>query len=330
MAKENWIERRKRYVRCKVHGLHFDPQMSSGCALCRKEGRLTTPPQRPQFLILLLSLLGMAGMAFYLFGPYAEAVTDRPLTGTPPDLTPEKNAVRLDSDLYRDEIVRLETSLLRSADSDLSNLFDSIGSGLEDLAAAIREREPAERQMAAADLDVVAGPFNAATPELEALRDARDGWLRIRRERFTRESWFGVVANAETDRAVLATYQQAAQDLVGLILEAQLEAEALAEPSTPSYGTDLDRAAERDRKERWQSYLGDLQQRLEQLRSDLPARPDAGAPAQLLMATQKLEQAIERTRSMTRGTTATSASRSLDPLVQMAEDARQAFDELLL
>ena len=48
---QSWIERRQRMVRCKTHGLHFDPRLSSGCVLCVKEwAKLLPNGASPRYL----------------------------------------------------------------------------------------------------------------------------------------------------------------------------------------------------------------------------------------------------------------------------------------
>ncbi len=54
---DHWIKRRQRAAKCKIHGLHYDPELTSGCTLCRKEGLAALPRKKPQMLVMLLSML---------------------------------------------------------------------------------------------------------------------------------------------------------------------------------------------------------------------------------------------------------------------------------
>ena len=70
MAENSWAERRGRMVKCKIHGLHYDPEMSTGCTLCLRDAAKTQRPTRPpQLVLILLCLLGMAAILLYIFGP---------------------------------------------------------------------------------------------------------------------------------------------------------------------------------------------------------------------------------------------------------------------
>jgi len=325
---ENWIDRRQRMVRCKIHGLHYDPKLSSGCALCRKEGRLAPPPRRrPQMLVLLLALLGLAGILYRIFGVGLEASAD--VRVAPALHWPQTNVVKLEPEQYRAALEAMEGALFAVSGNDFSLIAASVLDAEHGLARQIREREPSERQAAADDFDELAKTIDLDGFNYPELQRVRVGWARLRTQHFRTVGWFTRRIDSD-DTAVLVAYQDGASRLAALIGEARSEALALADPS-PSWATREEIAARAERDERWRGYLTELRSRLREIEKELPQRPGTQASADLMMAVQKLEQALRQTGSavgaggLARGE---AGQRQLDDLLLRADEARVALGQL--
>ena len=51
----SWAERRQRMVKCKKHGLHYDPEMSTGCTRCLREAAKIRTTRPPQLVLIFVS-----------------------------------------------------------------------------------------------------------------------------------------------------------------------------------------------------------------------------------------------------------------------------------
>ncbi len=325
MADNSWAERRGRMVKCKAHGLHYDPEMSTGCTLCMRNTAKERPTRPPQLVLILLCLLGMAAILFYLFGPGQEetasvnlGVASKPETATP----------KLDPEPYREPVETLETALFRTSldeTEDLLVVSGDIRSSARDLSAAILQAEPVDGLTAA---DLIARMGQAIPIDQVMLSDvqrARDQWLRIRIQRFLSADWFSqpTAAEARSTDSSAADYSDVAASLGTLIEDGIAGVEALSDPDTPSPGED-------DPAIRWRNFARGWLAELDSLASRLPARPDAGADAELLVAIQDLEQALSLARTLASSTQPPSVNDTrFDDAIGAALRAQQGFDDLL-
>jgi len=331
---EHWTVRRQRAVRCKIHGLHYDPKMTSGCSLCRKEGIKAQPRSRPQLIVFLLALLGLAVVGYRIFGPggiggqgFAAAEVESPIRVE----TPEPSAPALDPEQYREQLEALEKALFEPEAEELAAIGDDIVAATIRLTQAIRTQDP---QAGRATADAIAELGRAVELEAEEftlndLEASRATWSELRLKHFGGVSWF-LAAPSElppTDPAALVVYRSAIDELLSLVSEGSEEARTIA-GSVASVGDE-----ERDRRqEQWEEYARDWRQRLDQLQRRLPERPSSEDDAAILLATQKLEEAFTRVRAL-----ATDAdlpndhgfAARFDEAVMLAERARGAFDDLL-
>ena len=117
----------------------------------------------------------------------------------------------------------------------------------------------------------------------------------------------------------------AAGDLFALLDEGADRARELATPSTPNF---VDPEEQARNLETWRSFRSEWRQRILDLRRQLPARPAASTEHQVLLATQRLEQAFAQVSALAGGDLPTQAR--VDAAFDAAEQARRSFDDLLL
>lgn len=322
---EHWAQRRQRAAKCKIHGLHYDPRLTSGCALCRKEAP-AAPRQRPQMVLMLLSLLGVAVCLYRVFGP--DSVRADSETAAPPTTPAAATAAvsgRLAPEPYRASIEAAEQALFHSAATRPLEMGDQIVIALGQLQRDLVNRQQGEEAVATlGELSdrVTVGPFS-----LELLASLRDEWTRLRGRTFQSAPWFAVPSriNPSNDRAALVTYRAAADDLFYLLDEGAGRARELLTPPSPNLFDREDLARSR---EAWRSFRTDWGQRIVDLRRGLPTRPGANADPQVLLATQRLEDAFARVSALAAGDLPSQTH--VDAAFDAAEQARRSFDELLL
>ncbi len=315
---EEWAERRRRMVKCKKHGLHFDPKMASGCTLCLKESTKAPPQRPPQVTIILLCILGMAFAAYQIFGPKQVDEEDSYLG--PPDVAEAPS--RLDAEPYRQPIQALERALFADVadEFDLSSAGASIANSARSLGAEIRRLGPeaaAESAAAVAGLGEKVGD----TFSFRDLEQVKGDWLQIREHLFTPASWFARPSRggSRDQRVAFAEFSALADNLQSLLEEGAAEAQ--------SY---VDSADFPDRDQRWEEFQADWRQRISELWRNQPARPGADADPGLLLAAQRLGTAFESARSLASGSSYLSSGNPallFDPALKQVEQARQSLEE---
>lgn len=294
---EHWTIRRQRAVRCKIHGLHYDPKMTSGCSLCRKEGIKERPRSRPQLIVFLLALLGLALVIYRIFGPggirgngTVAAEVESPIDYA----TGEVTSSALDPERYRDELEALEQALFAPQADELGGIGAIIVAAAADLSRAIRVAEPQDGRHAMDAIAQLGRSLEGDELTLNKLNASREIWSRLRLKHFRQASWFLATAPTfpPTDRAALTVYRTAIDELLGLIREGSEQARTVA--VLPDFGEE-----ERGRRqEQWWDFARDWQQRLDQLERQLPERPTAEASTSVLLAIRNLEEALTRVRAL--------------------------------
>ena len=257
MAETSWAERRGRMVKCKIHGLHFDPEMSTGCTRCMREAAKAQPKRPPQLVLILLCLLGMATILFYIFGPGQSETTKVIDLGVASN--PVASVPKLDPEPYRSPFETLETALFRTPLDEAEDLLivsGDVQAAADELSAEILEAEPVDGLTAA---DLIARLGQAVPIDQVVVADierARSQWLRIRKQRFQPADWFSQPAAAgETPTASIADYSEVATSVRTLIEDGIAEVEALSEPvdTLPGRTTTRSSAGERSLATGWKS-----------------------------------------------------------------------------
>ncbi|MCP3959642.1 MAG: hypothetical protein GY719_17470 [bacterium] len=325
MADNSWAERRRRMVKCKIHGLHYDPEMSTGCTRCLRDAAKTQSPSRPpQLVIILLCLLGMAFISLYIFGPRRAATGGADLGIAS---SPSASAQKLDPETFRLPVENLETALFRTPINETEDLLfvsSDISASAASLSQAILDAEPV---IGFDTADQIARLGQAVPTDQVALNDverARSQWLRIRRQRLRSADWLYQPSQAKSDEEETTSaskYSDIASSLRSLIEEGASEVELLNDPDDS-----LDRV---ERTDRWRAFARDWRDRIVSLRSRLPARPGARSNANLLLATQDLEKAISQTWALASDSSLPIATDSrFDDARDLALRAEQGFDDL--
>lgn len=305
-----WAERRQRMVRCKIHRLHYDPQMTSGCALCLREAAKTVPQRAPQFTLILLCILGMALVLYQVFGPGQSLGVDSLLVEEETILAPPPTFTRLAPGPHRQPLETLESELFAAIeDSD-----DLRASGASSVAAAqalsesIRRLEAPDHAVAAA-VDDLAGSVSETFRFADRER-LRQDWLELRRRNFQPAPWFrSAVAKAAPEvRVLVAQHRDLADSLRALVFEGVAAAQ------------ELEAAADDEaRKAQWQETAADWRRRLDELWQPEPQRPAADADLELLIAVQALEEAYRRCRAL-----------AAEPSLARSGDAAVRFDQAMV
>ncbi len=324
MAENSWAERRGRMVKCKIHGLHFDPEMSTGCTLCLRDAAKAGRPTRPpQLVLILLCLLGMAAILLYIFNSGQADSPDFIDLGVAAN--PSTTAPKLDPEPYRAPVENLETALFRTPIDETDDLLivsSNVQAAASDLSSAILRAEPVDG-LTAADLIALMG--QGIPTDQVALSDverARTQWTRIRKQRFLSADWFSEpsAAGATLDTSI-ADYSDVAAGVGALLEDGAAEIVALNDPAD-TFGED-------DATLGWRTFARDWLEQIDSLESRLPARPAAGAAGELLAAIQDLEQALNLARALASSAQPPSATDSrFDDGVSAALRAQQGFDNL--
>jgi len=322
--KYEWLERQRRMVRCKVHGLHFDPELTRGCVLCQKEAEKRIPRRPPQLLVVLLCLMGIAIVLYQIFGrkPSGEVEILTASTGEAEPAEPAAGT-RVDPAPYREVIEVLENALFeRPVDgtANLSAIAADVATSGRNLSDALRDRGARTAAAAVAELARRAAEGGEDFHDLERLRS---DWLRLRRRHLRAAPWLveSAAVGSVDERAMIAEYRSIAGELVSMIQEAAAQSAAIAEGPL-----------EGDAEARWQEYAGDFRGRLLELRRRFPPRrASRGSDSQVLLAIQQLEQALERARGLASGARPRAGpGGGFEETLTAAERAWQAFSEVRL
>lgn len=326
---EHWTTRRQRAVKCKIHGLHYDPRLTSGCALCRKEGPAITPRQKPQMVLMLLSLLAIAVILYRVFGPGSSgveaAVEMEPETST---AALAATSQRLSPEPYRREIQDVDRAFFDTPATDLERMSDQILFALRQLSRRLAASQPAASRTAIESIDELAARFpSAAALSLDLLQELRTTWVRLRDRHFQDALWYVLPTSVDprTDRAALVAYRGVVDDLLTLLDEGSSRLQVLSAPTAPNFVDPTDAAHKR---EQWQLFRSDWQGRIAELKRQLPDRPGVRTDPQVLLAARRLEQAFSRVASLATVDGLPSRER-LGDAFDAVEQARRSFDDLL-
>ena len=324
---EHWTVRRQRMVQCKIHGLHYDPRLTSGCAKCRKEGLIAAPPrEKPQFLPLLLLILAIVLVVYGVFLPGFRAQRG----GAEEELVPETyTAHKLDPESFREAIATVETALYENPANDLGMMTDDARHALATLAGDLRLSPHQIGRQAAVELDLLSGRLPQESATIEVFEGVRSQWPSFRTRYFSPVPWFrrAVVGDPGDDRVTLAVYRDVAAELMALVDEGLGRIEELSQPSV---GYTVDQEDEARKIREWRSYRQEWLGRLEELRARLPARPGAETDTEVLMATQNLEVAFSQATSLAETQPGSGVASRFEAAFSLTEKAHRSFDDILL
>jgi len=267
----NWTQRRRRLVRCKKHDLHFDPDMTSGCALCRKEDPLAHH-KGPQILILLLALLGVAFAAYQMFKPRAgESGPAR----APSIVALERGSQVLDPEKFRAPLMEFEAALFSADSANFDQLTRQLGDTANSLSSALRRQSSNHSKSLAEQIETLTAGFDSAPLNLARLQSTRQRWRKLRQRYFDYAPWLhnAKTARRDNEKTQLLAFRNTAEQLLDLAWEGNSRAAA---------GDD------------WATWSSTWRQRIVDLRQGMPGRPRPSSAASTLLGFQELGRSISQ------------------------------------
>lgn len=324
---QDWAKRRQRIVKCKIHGLSYDPEMTSGCVRCRKEGLSAQPRQSPQLVVLLLALLGMTGIAYRVIEaeratPFLLAANEQPEVGATAATAASPN---LSAETYRQPLQAIDRALFETPAQDLIEINDQINTTFRQLSRELQENTSPGALAAIQAIDDLTASIGD-TISLDSLQALRTRWSRLRLQHFGHALWYAADGRADhqTDRAALTFYHSITSSLASLLDEGANLAQSLTMPVAPNLVNEEEVAS---KAEEWRLFQSEWRQQIAELKGQLPNRPDAQSTPGILVAAQRLDQAFSKISALTHGSLPT--EEHLDEAHSAIESAQQSFEELL-
>ncbi len=255
-------------------------------------------PGGPQFIMVLLCLLGIALVAFQIFGPAlyrdeGEEITDT-FPGDEDQDDQAQSGVRIDPESMQSQLIRLEIALFEPSDTDS---FEDVVNGLifeiDRMSELLKSSQEARQEALAADLEELSASIKADEFRLEDLESVQTKWIQLRGRSFQSAKWFRRPATLKPSSEVtFAVYRDAADELLRHIGSGITEAEDTIEENEGIGNLERDQLARRDLLSRWQESAQEWQAELESIGELLPDRPDSSATGDLMEAIYRLETAI--------------------------------------
>lgn len=307
--RHEWLDERRKRVRCKKHGLHYDPALSSGCALCRKETIQTEDRKGPTAIPFLLSLLGLAVVTWKLSAGLPESFAPepaKPLVTTISD--------RADPEQFREQIEDVERFLFDVPYSDLEGAIFGTSAALRTFEAEMQTGSP-EVIAEAPSLEAVVREIDDGDASYYDLLRLRDVWTDFRRGVFFPADWFHAPVRPEADRAVVLAYGQANEELIRLLEESRARAVDLEEPSASA--------------STWQDWTNELSAQLAAVRERLPPGPTTSATADVLVGYQSFQESLRATEQLASGSGQPATAPRVSEILETARTAGSRFTDAL-
>lgn len=308
-------ELKRRAVRCKIHGLHYDPALTSGCSRCRKEGLSRT---KPVFLSLLLTLLALSVVAAVViqglidFEPSTARAADTADTGTNgtdgtdgADGTATTARGKVDPAPYRSQLLALEDALYDDSVTDLVVIADRVAVAAAALAAALRA-VPGHRWAADEVMVFEEAVRGDDAPSLATLAQHRDRWLGLRQRLFATAPWLIRDAASPTDRLTAAATRDVAVALIELVDEAAA----------------VDDAS-------WSSFEETWRRRLDEIMDRMPPPPAYDTDPRLLVGRRDLDRAIAELAAFAFEGAPETVRERLDVIAERLASSRDRLEEAL-
>lgn len=252
-------ELKRRAVICEIHGIRYDPELTSGCVRCRREGLL--PRSRPRFIPLLLALLAFTLIAARLVKAILE---DRGEAQIAAVVETADADVRLDPRRYRDRIERVESSLYPTSATDPAVLADRTSRAGTALAADLDAGGHGESADA---IRALATDILGTEVDARAIARLRNSWFDLRGRIFLPADWMHNLSEEAGDPALVGAYIDYLNRLSALI------------DAGDSFGVDA----------QWQSDL-------ESLESQAPPAPAFGADSALVLSYRAMQRGLDALR----------------------------------
>ncbi len=295
--------------RCEIHGILYDPELTSGCARCRKGGFQRT--SSPKLLSVLLTMLALTAVAGYVInGALTSVRSDTNEASPTTEVAPEASSTRVvavDPTPFEGRIRALESALFDTDETDFAVVTDRVASEAAELEVALRRATlPAAITASLADF---AAETRGASATVDAIQGTRDRWVRLRSSAFRPAPWM-VSGSARTDSG-------------GLAIRNHLEiAQALASAALGASGEPLDTAdAEADG--------ATLAAEVASLQARMPPSPPLDADPQLLASHRALDQMLIELGAVASSPASPDRQARLEVLATRASDTEAELETLL-
>ncbi len=294
-------------VECPTHGLHFNPEVSSGCVLCVRERRTRSG----RLVLLAVAGLVLVAGVRYSLGP-SEAAAQPDLPSVSPGRSessslPETidSTRRLPAEPFQKVIAELESVLYQSRPPELEDVHRAAALGVR-LGEQVRHKEPTAVRIVGELLAWSSAVDSAldvgyAAPDLSR---ARSQWERVREKCFEPASWFAhgseAIVRAQTpappeiNQTTIRGLKRVASDLHHLIAVGRPQAleigEILGDVRTPETV---------EVESRWRRWRGQWSVRVQKVGEAFPPHPGMSANPNVIMAYQELDRALHQLRIVT-------------------------------
>ena len=292
-------------------------------------------PQGPQFVMVLLCLLGVALVAFQILGPAlyreeAEDITDI-FPGDDPD-SQNRSGIRLDPEPLQSYLIRLEVALFEPSSADsFESVVSDIALELDRFSEFLKASQDPGHQTFVTELESTMAPVRDESFDLESLSALQRGWIRLRSQSFQTTSWFRTPSRTErSPLPTYAVYRDIADQLLRQVGDGLSETEDVIEELSGIGTLESDQPARQDLLNRWTETAESWHDEIQALQSSLPERPSPNSPNALLDAIHRLDSALSESRSrLPSGRLPTAEDlASLEEALTRAQFAVEGFESL--
>ena len=273
--------------------------------LAEKKGfrliNMDTRPKGPQFMMVLLCVLGSALVSFRAFGPklfvYESAVVS--------DVFTEQSSgseaflgVRIDPETVKPRLTRLENALFSPDQADsIESVINHVVFEVDGMAKALKESQDHRQEQAATELEDLRRDALKEGARAEDLKTFIDGWLKIRSTHFQFASWFRKPSGDSDTKMSVVIYRDVAYALLSHLGEGLEETESLL-PEISKAGTlEINKAFREELLKRWQATATSWSSDLKRLQERIPKRPKTPPSRSALAAIQQLDSAMQASQN---------------------------------
>ena len=255
-----------------------------------------TGPQGPQFLMVLLCVLGIALVVFKAFGPrlFGTEAFDVGATYTPDSSASESTnpGVRIDPEPMQSQLIRLEASLFSPDNADSLELV-LIGAKfeLDRVTQLLKDSSDPRQGTAGEDLELLASELSNES-SLEELEAFKGRWLQLRSQHFQHASWFRKGSSGQQSSVSYTLYRESANDLVRMIGQGLDDMEDTIRKNEQIGTLEVNREEREQLASEWREVVSSWSSELRRIRSKVPRRPDNPPSNEALTAMQQLSSAL--------------------------------------
>lgn len=288
-------------------------------------------PKGPQFLMVLLCVLGIALVSFKAFGPSLFQAEGADIYDTYSGTGPSSSlsGARLDPQVIQSDLIRLETALFEPDQADsLDMVAVSLRFEIDRVLTKLAVGGP--RQTAAARALERLADTLPESPDLDELEGFKRDWLDFRAQHFQQASWFRSGSPSNRPSALsYAAYREASGDLLRLAGRMVSETESIVTESSKLSTSGAQDDERTQIQTQWSQTVQNWRNELRTIHSKVPGRPDTPPSSEALAAIQQLESAFRACESaLPPSLPKASDLRSIEGALLRAQFATEAFDKL--